>query len=72
MQTGTIHISIDEGRVWPETWYFATDLLIIYIFPAFREMQALEEGEKSSWMSWGWVKKQSVFRLSLRLDQKRR
>lgn len=52
MQTGTIHIRTDEGRGWAETWYFASDLLIIYIFPAFQGMQALEEEKKSSWMSW--------------------
>lgn len=57
MQAGTIHISTDEGRVWAETWYFASDLLTIYIFLAFQEMQALEEGEKSPWMSWGQGKK---------------
>ena len=59
MQTGTIHISTDEGRVWAET-YFASGLLIIYIFPAFQEMQALEEGKKSCWMSWGQGKNQDT------------
>lgn len=37
MQTDIIHISTNEGRVSAETQYFASDLLIIYVFSAFQE-----------------------------------
>lgn len=53
IQTGTIHMSTDEGRVWAKPWYFDSDLIIICIFPASQGMKALENGKKSSWMSWG-------------------
>lgn len=40
IQTGTIHISTDEGRVWAKIRYLFSDLFITCIFPASQGMQA--------------------------------